>query len=224
GGVLRYRWDFGDGSRAEAGFGNDYVLRTHTYTEPGVYTVLLTVSDEFNASADAVQQITVLSSTAGNRPPVPILVDGPRVGAAPFTVELDGRLSFDPDDDPLTFIWEFSDENGVTETFEGGGFITRTFDTVGTYMVVMKVDDGERADDEELPFVTDEILVTAAPDLPDPVDPGLGVPDDDPPAGSHTQRPSSVPCGFGMLTGLFVSLLGLSVMRLHRRRRGFIRS
>ncbi|MCH9001169.1 MAG: PKD domain-containing protein [Planctomycetes bacterium] len=222
-GVLRYRWDFGDGSRAETGFGNTYVTRTHTYTEPGVYTVLLTVSDELNASADAMQQITVLSA-AGNRPPVPILVDGPRVGAAPFTVQLDGRLSFDPDNDPLRFIWEFSDENGEIETFEeNDGFITRTFDIVGTYMVVMKVDDGERADDE-LPFVTDEIRVTSPVVLPDPVDPGLGVPDDGPPAGSHAQRPSSVPCGFGMLTGLFVSLLGLSVMRLHRRRRGFLRS
>ena len=164
----------------------------------------------------------MLSSTAANLPPVPVLVDGPRVGSAPFTVQLDGRLSYDPDDDPLNFIWEFSDESGETEIIEGIGFIIRTFETVGVYQVVMRVDDG-RVEDDEIPFVTTEIRVTAPLVLPDPVDPGAGFPDDDPPAGSHEQRPPSMVCGFGMLMGLFVSLVGLSVMRLHRRR-GFIRS
>ena len=222
---LNYRWDFGDGSRAESG-GNTHVNRTHTYAEPGVYTVSLTVSDKFNASTEAEPKtITVLSSTGGNRPPVPHLVNGPRVVEVGEPIQLDGRLSSDPEDDPLTFIWEFIDESGEIKTADtDGGFITWTFETAGVYMVVMKVNDGERAEDEELPFVTEEIRVTTAQSLPEPEDPGQDVPVSEQPAGSHTQRPSSMPCGFGMLTGLFVSLFSLSVMRLHRRHRRFLPS
>ena len=47
GGLLRYDWDFGDGTRS------DIVNPSKTYEQPGIYTVTLTVRDEFGPAASA---------------------------------------------------------------------------------------------------------------------------------------------------------------------------
>ncbi len=178
--------------------------------------MLLTVTDEANASTDASSQVVVLSAD-GNGPPVPVLADGPRVGPAPFTVQLNGQLSFDPDGDPLSFTFEFSGGDGSENEFvEGSAVVTKTFDTEGVYQVVMSVDDGN-VPPADIPFIETEIRVTSAGSASEPP-PGTDVPVDDPAAGSHTQRPGGTFCGFGMLPAFFASLLGLGMMRFVRRR------
>ncbi len=67
---------------------------------PGVYTVELVVSDPWN---DSAPDTVVVTATNG----IPVAKAGPDhrvvLGAA---VTLDGRGSFDPDGDPLTFAWQ----------------------------------------------------------------------------------------------------------------------
>jgi len=217
GGVLRYRWDFDDGTPVQFGTGTDFQTRTHVYASPGSYTVLLTVTDDENASVDTTRQVVVLSAV-GNRPPVPVLADGTRIGPAPLTVQLNGQLSYDPDGDPLSFRFEFTGGNGEDEVLEGNSVVTKTFEIEGVYTVVMKVDDGIVAAND-VPSVSAQIRVTSPITVPEPP-PGTDKPPTETPAGSHTQRPTGTGafCGFGMLPAFFASLLGLGVLRLSRRR------
>lgn len=55
--ILEYRWSWGDGST-----GID-VVATHTFSIPGRYDIVLTIFDGSGASASAVRQITVNTST-----------------------------------------------------------------------------------------------------------------------------------------------------------------
>ncbi|KJZ19462.1 PKD domain-containing protein [Loktanella sp. S4079] len=59
---LTYAWDFGDGTTSDA------AAPTHTYTDVGVYTVTLTVTDELGAST-TFSEATI---DVGNVPPVAI--------------------------------------------------------------------------------------------------------------------------------------------------------
>ena len=58
--IVSRDWDFGDGN---AGSG---VNPTHTYADPGDYTVTLTVTDDQGASASSSQPITVTDGSDGN--------------------------------------------------------------------------------------------------------------------------------------------------------------
>ena len=53
GAVVSYNWDFGDGT-ADSG-----KITTHEYEFPGTYTVSLTVTNDLNASGEAMDTITV---------------------------------------------------------------------------------------------------------------------------------------------------------------------
>jgi Zn-dependent metalloprotease len=58
-GIASYRWDFGDGTEA------DGVTASHTYTDPGTYTVRLTVTDTGGATATAEASVVVQPPDAG---------------------------------------------------------------------------------------------------------------------------------------------------------------
>lgn len=58
GATLTYAWNWGDGSPAGTG-----VTASHTYAQPGSYSVTLTVTDSFGATATAVQNATVSTVT-----------------------------------------------------------------------------------------------------------------------------------------------------------------
>lgn len=125
---LTYSWDFGD---TNSGTG---VTPNHTYTTPGIYTVTLTVSDG-EATTTATTTITV---TGPNQPPVAAFVTNAIEGTAPLAVTFDASISSDPDEDPLTYSWDFGD--GST----GSGVIfTHTYTTTGTFTAILTVSDGQ---------------------------------------------------------------------------------
>jgi glucose/arabinose dehydrogenase/PKD repeat protein len=64
GNSLTYSWDFGDGSATDPS-----QSPTHTFTQPGTYTVRLTVTDDTDTT-DVSAPITI---SAGNTPPVPVI-------------------------------------------------------------------------------------------------------------------------------------------------------
>jgi PKD repeat protein len=57
--ILDYAWDFGDG---ETGTG---VSATHSYMEPGTYTVSLTTTDDFGLTASTTTSVTVNPQNGG---------------------------------------------------------------------------------------------------------------------------------------------------------------
>lgn len=119
--LVRYEWDFGDGTRAEG------PKVTHVYRRNGVYIATLTVSDQFGARGQDRVRIVV-----GNPPPQAIFTASPIRGWPPLIVTFDGSVSFDPEGDAITsYEWDFGDGQSAsgpraTHTYaEGGRFVVQ---------------------------------------------------------------------------------------------------
>jgi PKD repeat protein len=98
---------------------------------PGTYSV--TALGEGGAAA----AFTVPCPPLPNEPPR-ARPGGPYQGSVGVPVTFDGRLSADPDGAPLAFSW-FFDDGGTAS----GPRPSHTFDTPGTYEVLLVVNDGE---------------------------------------------------------------------------------
>ena len=94
---LEYEWNFGDEA---SGFGP--TLR-HSYENPGIYDVTLTVTDEYGTSTTVNQEINI-----SNRVPTARIDFGPRAPLTNETVVFDASGSDDPDDNSknLTYEWD----------------------------------------------------------------------------------------------------------------------
>lgn len=128
-----YVWDFGDG---HTGTGP---TETHTYTNAGVYVVLLTVTDDEGATDTADQPITV--TIPGNSAPVAAFTYSGGTGLIlPITVTFNGAASYDDDGTIIAYNWNFGDgEVGA------GSTISHEYDAFGTYTVVLIVVDDDGA-------------------------------------------------------------------------------
>ena len=125
--ITLYTWDFGD---EEIGYS---VSPTHTYTSIGKYHVNLTVSGP--AGSD-INYTYVIISDRPNYPPKTPTISGPTIGYKNTSYEYTA-LSFDPDNDTITYIFNWSDEpspkiiknipNGTTAK------VSRSFDNYGLY-------------------------------------------------------------------------------------------
>ncbi len=206
---LVYTWSFGDGSSA-----NGSVV-THIYQAPNPtgYLVRLQVRDEDNATTEATHTVMVDDPT-GNRPPVAAIATGVRRGTAPLSLSFDGRNSFDPDGDELSFRWEFKNADGALIDTLIGATVTRTFNSTGSFSVELVVSDNRGLDDRAGPQ-TIEVTASIAPPEPTPPRPE---PDDNEPPNSANQRPTSTLCGLGALLGMIGSFSGLCLVKIRRRR------
>jgi PKD repeat protein len=79
----------------------------------------------------------ICDSDATNLPPTAKAVASPSEGVVPLTVNFDGSLSTDPDDDGLNYEWLFTD--GTTSSDIS---TSRTYSVPGTYSVALTVNDG----------------------------------------------------------------------------------
>jgi PKD repeat protein len=125
---LTYTWDFGDGSTGTG------VNPTHAYTAGGTYNVTLVVND---GSVNSEPAMTTADISEVNDPPVADA--GPdQTALVDEEITFDGNGSYDIDGIITTYDWDFGD--GRTET---GMTTTHTYETAGTYTVVLTVtDDG----------------------------------------------------------------------------------
>lgn len=124
--IVKYAWDFGDGS---SGTGPSPV---HTYGNPGTYTVKLTVTDDSNTSnrSDTNETTIVINSA-------PIADAGPPLTAAPGEeLAFDGSRSFDPDGEISDFLWDFGDGQSAQ-----GPQVTHAYKRPGTYTAMLTVYD-----------------------------------------------------------------------------------
>jgi PKD repeat protein len=79
--------------------------------------------------------------TAANGVPTADLTASPTSGAAPLTVNFNGSGSSDPEDDPLTFLWDFGDGQTATTTIP-----TASHDyAAGNYTASLRVRDDKNA-------------------------------------------------------------------------------
>jgi PKD repeat protein len=109
-------WDFGDGT-------NGTVRNpSHTYTEPGTYSVTLTAT---NAAGSAA--VTKTDLVAVNTPGV-VMTCEPTVGEKPLTVQFTDEST----NEPTAWLWKFGD--GQTSTEQNP---THVYTNAGSYSVTL---------------------------------------------------------------------------------------
>jgi hypothetical protein len=135
--IIQVTWDFGDNSTVVNGTSPELLNATHTYTAAGVYNATLTVKFDsgLNKTETDIATITVIE----NQPP--IADAGPdqtleQTSAQGANVMLDGTGSSDPDNDTLTYYWNWT---GGSAT---GATPTALF-PVGNTTVTLTVTDGQ---------------------------------------------------------------------------------
>jgi PKD repeat protein len=116
--IVSYQWDFGDGNTATG------VTSTHTFQSAGVFEVRLIVTDDAGETASKTLAVTVLEV---NQPPIARILLTPEEDLGEnfddsctpifylpetqnsLTIQADASASEDPNDDELTYVWDFDD-------------------------------------------------------------------------------------------------------------------
>ena len=114
-------WNFGDGATSTDR------NPVHIYTQPGVYTVFLTVARGEERSSDVrYQYIKVVSP---GKPPVPNFVASPTTGNPPLTVQFTDLST----DNPKAWKWDFGDGQTSKERNP-----VHVYQSPGSYTVCME--------------------------------------------------------------------------------------
>ncbi len=132
GNIKSYKWDFGDGNVAKG------AKITHRYKNPGNYRVRLVAVDNSETNCNISEDVVNIRV---NAPPVAVIkarLEKVSYGVYDVIV-FDATGSYDPDDDPLTFSWNFGDGQSAQ-----GPKVTHRFKKPGKYTVKLRVDDGMR--------------------------------------------------------------------------------
>ncbi|MGD8977197.1 MAG: PKD domain-containing protein [Gammaproteobacteria bacterium] len=130
GNIASYDWDFGDGNN---GTGPNPL---HTYASGGNYTASLVVTDNQGDSSPASTAAVTIDDPVVNLPPVAD-PGGPYTGETGVAVQFDGSGSSDPNNDAISYAWDFGD--GGTSDLESP---SHTYAAAGAYTVRLTVNDG----------------------------------------------------------------------------------
>jgi len=142
--INQWQWDFGDGNTSTES------SPEHTYTEPGNYTVNLTVSDEYSShSVTAAEPVVVLAV-----PPEAAMEVSATSGDMPFTVTFTDTSSAGSGE-ITQWLWDFGDGTTSSEANP-----EHTYTEAGNYTVSLTVtaDGNDTVTQEEWIEVTDPYI------------------------------------------------------------------
>lgn len=147
--ITSYTWDFGDG-----GTGNT-PSTPHTFTNPGTYTVTLTVAGSTGLTDSEQITINVSEVAVVVPPPVAQFTANPTNGAAPLPVQFDAQVT----DSIVDYSWVFSD--GGTAN---GSSVNYTFNTTGSHTAALTVTDNQGR------TATQQTTIEVGETAPSPID------------------------------------------------------
>jgi hypothetical protein len=107
--VIQVTWDFGDNTTVVNGTSPDLLNATHVYTAAGVYNATLTV--KFDSTLNQTETATASITVSENTPPVADAGSDQTVEQSSLLgamVTLNGTGSSDPDNDTLTYYWNWT--------------------------------------------------------------------------------------------------------------------
>ncbi|UCE73791.1 MAG: PKD domain-containing protein [Methanomassiliicoccales archaeon] len=144
--TLTYSWNFGDGT---TGYGKDVI---HVYTDEGIYTVTLTVTDTHGGAGTDTITVSVIN------PPPSADAGWVQYGDEDSTVNFYGTgLDTPSDQSSLTFSWEFGDGS-----MGSGQTQSHTYSLAGAYMVTLTVtDDNGDIGVDRIPVFVENVEPTA---------------------------------------------------------------
>lgn len=146
--ITDYEWKIGQ--ETHKGFN-----ATHTFSTAGTHEIVLTVTDDKGAMAQARKNIVVRE--ASNEIPTATFTADPLEGEAPLSVTLDASASKDLDGNIIEYLWDLG--NGE----QSSGSLTRhTYTTPGIKTVHLKVKDDKGTFAE----TSKTIVVKTKPNLP----------------------------------------------------------
>ena len=123
--IIQVTWNFGDNTTSVNGTSPALLNTTHIYTTAGVYNATLTV--KFDSTLNKTESATATITVLQNQPPVANA--GPdqfveQTSPQGANVTLNGTGSYDPENNTLTYNWNWTggSASGVTPTalFPGG--------------------------------------------------------------------------------------------------------
>jgi PKD repeat protein len=146
--IRLFLWDMGDGTRTEG------EKITHGFEKPGKYSVRLRVADDSESVCNSAEDVIMIRVNASPVAKISVhshmgpdlkpesteeIAKGLRAytGGAHDDIIFDATDSYDPDGDPLVFVWDFGDGTKLQ-----GAKVRHRFRQSGKYAVKLSVNDG----------------------------------------------------------------------------------
>lgn len=130
--IVEHTWDFGDGSQGQG------EIVSHIYGTPGLYTAILTVMDDDNATGTDTCIVEVVDMD--NNPPVAVANPKNQTVYTGEVAYFYGNQSFDSDGWIVEYRWNFGDG-----TIGYGVNTTHIYTAAGNYTVTLRVEDDDGA-------------------------------------------------------------------------------
>ena len=137
--IIFYRWNFGDGSSQILDISPE-----HTYADPGVYTITLTVVDDDGRSSMANTTATIQGVIFINDPPIATCI-APLAATVGQEVSFDASLSNDSDGVIVGYRWDFNGDGTFDTEWMAAPVVTTTFSSSGSFVVTLEVIDNNDA-------------------------------------------------------------------------------
>lgn len=132
--VINYEWDFGDESANEVG-----PNASHTFSQIGQYTVVLTVLDNDNKKG-TTSVVVIISEGEKAAPTAKITTTpSPAQGNVPLVITFDGSESKAESGDIISYLWNFGDSSSPVQTT--APTTSHKFEKVGIWPVTLTVTD-----------------------------------------------------------------------------------
>jgi PKD repeat protein len=138
GSIIFYRWNFGDGSSE--------ILATaplHSYTDPGTYTVTLTVVDNEGRSSMANTTVVIGGTIFTSEPPVAQFFVSPSPGKTNQAVTFNASLSRDSNGTITGYRWDFDGDDVYDTSWITSPVVTHSYALQGSYYVKLEVKDND---------------------------------------------------------------------------------